>query len=314
MSRPERDPVDRTVCAKCGRTAVTGSAFNVSKLDTRLQAVCPECLYRAERREAADLLASWLLFGLVCGLLAWMLPGRSAPWLGLNLAVIWIMMTATILPHELAHAITARWLRLGRGRICAGIGPLIFHGNLLGFLFLWRALPSGGHVKFHDRSSSATLPRLFLVYAAGPASHLLMAAAAWAFAGAPDWSEFQPRRRLDFAWCFIAANALQCGVNLWPVWGTRYGSITIAGTRGAVFIESGSFAAGEILLREVAEHSPDDTDQGIACLYLAIAASRQGAAKEAVNLAERARALLPQNSSFHSRIEQEFDARRSLSS
>ncbi len=576
MSRLESHPGDRTVCAKCGRTAVTGSAFDVSKSDTGLEAVCPECLYRADLRKAADLLASWLLFGIVCGILAWMMPGRSAPWLGLNLAVVWIMMTATTLPHEVAHAITARWLRLGRGRICAGIGPLFFHGNLLGFPFLWRALPWGGHVEFHNPAGFTTLPRLFLVYAAGPGSHFLMAAAAWALAGAPDWSEFQPRRRLDFAWCFIAANFIQCCANIWPAWGTRYGSpyvsdgtalfqilflrkrpfsprqglgprwrrlfwpavvagavmvvlagvafvdemtflnlyvlvcifvalicwqfadslqasrpkspddaalhpsggsvhiqlaylisaeierewlrigeaarkaleacegtgneaellaqllelarahpesflpeyltgfrhirlkdwtaaqtafeeclsaeippsvhsdalagwmiaaasagdlnpaalrkhladfraanppplalccaldalgtyvlaagcaellsdadewteetmrlspgeITISGTRGSVLIEGGSFAAGEILLREVVEHSPDDTDQGIACLYLAIAASRQGDAKKAAALAKRARALLPETSCFHKRLEEEFFSRR----
>jgi tetratricopeptide (TPR) repeat protein len=223
MTPAQDDATERGQCAFCGRRAVEGAVFEVTVTEERTWAVCPECRYRYEQ----DVGARYVVVPVILGILFWLqslvTPGPSEARIVVNGCVIWLMMMLTVLPHEFAHALAARWLGFGIGRVHAGTGPLMLHGRFLGFPFLWRLIPLGGHLEMGTLMRPITLPRLFLVYAAGPASHCIMAGAAWFLMGAPGIDEFDPTRRIEFGWAFIAANTIEIVYNLKPGFWTRNG-------------------------------------------------------------------------------------------
>lgn len=195
-----------------------GAVFEIDENDTSRRATCPECRYSMEQKSGRSSIIGVVVAGVLLGLISMARPGSGTAMLGLNACAGWAMMILTILPHEVAHALMARWLGLGNGRIHAGNGPLILHGRFLGFPLLWRAIPLRGFLEFGTPVRRVTLTRLFLVYAAGPGSHLLMALATWTLMGRPEWSEFNPMRRFEPGWVFIAINLIQFFLNLHPAW------------------------------------------------------------------------------------------------
>jgi len=205
-------------CHLCGRRAVAGAVFEVTAQESGSCAICPECRHRwTQRYGARRLVMAAVLGALFSGATLWD-PEPNAARVVVNLCAGWFMMCVLILPHEFAHAFVARWLGLGTGKVHAGYGPLILHGTLFGFRFLWRAIPLSGHLEMGAPVRTPTLARLFFVYAAGPFSHLLMAATVWLALRAPDLSEFDPTRRVEWAWLFIGVNLLGFLRNMRPLW------------------------------------------------------------------------------------------------
>lgn len=207
MNPDDKAPRGPSLCAECGHRAVA---------DTTPRRICLNC--RSEPKSGALRIIAILLTGYLFWLLSLWKSGAGTSLLVANSCLGWLIMLLTVLPHEFAHALVARWLGLGIGTMHAGYGPLILRGRFLGFSFVWRAVPIGGHLELGQPVRPVTLPRLFAVYAAGPFSHLAMALAAWLLMTRPGLSAFNPLLRVEAGWMFIFANLFQFAWSITPVW------------------------------------------------------------------------------------------------
>ncbi|HXU77791.1 MAG TPA: M50 family metallopeptidase, partial [Methylomirabilota bacterium] len=100
----------------------------------------------------------------------------DSAWWPLVILVQWLM----VFPHELGHAVVARWLGYSQIRIIIGAGRPLFSIQFLGFPWLIRLLPFGGitHLKF---PGPGWRWRHLATVAAGPGINLLICGIAWYF-------------------------------------------------------------------------------------------------------------------------------------
>lgn len=132
------------------------------------------------------------------------------------MSLVWLFMILTVVPHELAHAIVVRLLGYPVKLVVIGMGPILMRRKFFGLPCIWRALPFGGWVLPGTTEKPMPLPGQFIVSAAGPGVHLLMALAVWVFLPADYWTSLQPVHRLEFAAAFITANVLEFVFNTVP--------------------------------------------------------------------------------------------------
>lgn len=117
----------------------------------------------------------------------------------------WLM----VIPHELGHALAARWLGFPNIRILIGHGKPFWTGELLGFRWLINRQPFGG-LTLSDLDHSRRGPFMLMV-AAGPAVSLLAMLAVLPFQTDTGWPSFKTLPGL-----FFWANALVLIQNLFP--------------------------------------------------------------------------------------------------
>jgi tetratricopeptide (TPR) repeat protein len=148
-------------------------------------------------------------FGL---LLFWLNPKSGLAGFYLEVALIIVLMTPLVIVHELAHAAVARVMQLRVFGIMLGIGKTIWSGKFLGMDWTVNTLPVGGITFVGARPVPHIRWRLFLIYLAGPASHVAMALAFLILAQLMRFSQlaYQVLHALVFANYFMAA------INLFP--------------------------------------------------------------------------------------------------
>ena len=160
-------------CDRCGLQSDVEQAFSMEKhLLSRSKHFCPDCTVR---RQATSFIAPIaLLTG--CGLLLYALNPFS------NLAIFYfetalaiLFMCPLIIVHELAHAAVARLVGLRVFAIMIGVGKTLWSAKYLGMDWVINMLPIGGITAVGTRPAQNIRLKLFLIYLAGPASHLVLA-------------------------------------------------------------------------------------------------------------------------------------------
>lgn len=197
-------------CDRCGLQSDVEQAFSTEKrLLRRPRHFCPDC--SVKRYLMLFVIQFALLVG--SGILLFALnPFSSTAIFFLEIALFLILMTPLIIIHELAHASVAGWVGLRVFGIVIGMGKTIWYGKFLGLEWAINSLPVSGITTVGARPVPHIRSKLFLIYLAGPASHLLMALIFHLLLqGLPSsgWSYYL-LRALVFANVFLAV------VNLFP--------------------------------------------------------------------------------------------------
>jgi hypothetical protein len=180
---------------------------------TRL--VCPTCWVRRRNWwESINLLLNLAagLAGIICHYVAPTLPlGRFL----LTLFLIQLFLVATVLPHELGHAIVARLLGWRVFKIAVGVGKLAGKATLCGIRFEFRWLPIGGITLMTPIELHWFRVKRFLIVLAGPIVNAAMAAGVlliWR----GDMNRFNILELPLAPRLFLCVNILVLAFNLWP--------------------------------------------------------------------------------------------------
>ncbi len=197
-------------CDRCGLQSDVEQAFSAEKhLLRRTKHFCPDCAVKRQMRSFIWDIAILAGSGLVIFALH---PSSRVVSIILQAYLIVLCMTPLVLIHELAHAAAANLAGLRVFGIVIGIGKTIWSGKLLDMDWIINILPIAGITGIGARPVPQIRWKLFFVYLAGPASHILMAlgfSILWLIV--PSWAAvhrlFSP---------LVIANILLAVVSLFP--------------------------------------------------------------------------------------------------
>jgi hypothetical protein len=166
-------------CDVCGITGLEGERFPREHLPFRRPKIyCPAC--RARLYQRMNLWTAIGCLGFVAiGLFEAVFSHKrwlDSAWWPSVILVQWLM----VFPHELGHAVVARWLGYSQIRIIIGAGRPLFSIQFLGFPWLIRLLPFGGITYLKFPGPGWRWKHLATV-AAGPGINLLICGIAWVF-------------------------------------------------------------------------------------------------------------------------------------
>jgi len=205
-------------CDHCGATTDIAEGFfkeQKSSSDGGLT-LCPVCWHKHKislYKKRLILPLALGLSGLVC---LFLLPDEGITWLSLNIFIFYAALSLSILPHELGHAFTAKYLGWRVFRIFIGYGKTVFKMKLFGFDTEFHAIPMGGRVVETPRETNHYRSQRFALVIAGPLANVLLLLVLFITGG---------RTTIDFAviskhlapfQMFFIANVLIVVENLWP--------------------------------------------------------------------------------------------------
>src|SRR5262249_22514097 len=142
---------------------------------------CPSCAVHRHGKTARSMGTGVLAAAVgACGAV---LAGRAmgsgtveaAGWVVLNFSLWQVLITALVIPHELAHAMVARVLGMRVYRIRVGSGRLLWRSRVGGVDLQFRSLAwSGGLTMFAPGGRRAVRTRRAVVAIAGPLVHAVL--------------------------------------------------------------------------------------------------------------------------------------------
>jgi tetratricopeptide (TPR) repeat protein len=173
-------------CHHCGATSTLEATYSqeLSGLG-RTRRYCPPCA--RERTERSSKSRLYWLGALAAASLALLALGRWTPfgtilgWIVLNVCLFYACLYATIVPHELGHAVVGRVLGFRVFSITLGAGPRLFDREVLGVRVRVHALPLGGATLVAPIERRFVRAKKLLVDAAGPAANAAGLAVVWSF-------------------------------------------------------------------------------------------------------------------------------------
>ncbi|HEV2436276.1 MAG TPA: site-2 protease family protein [Verrucomicrobiae bacterium] len=205
-------------CDRCGATTQIAEGFFKERksFSDSVQTLCPACWRKHKTSIYRDLLLGRLAIGLFGILFVYLWPKEPIGWLWLNIFIYDIALSLSILPHELGHAFTAKWLGWRVFRIYIGYGKTVLKVKLLGFDTEFRAIPLGGSVLAAPRKIAHYHAKLFAFAIAGPMANILLmvvllTAMDGSLAGVQSIAQ-----QLTPLQMFFFANLLIVIANLWP--------------------------------------------------------------------------------------------------
>ncbi|HTQ49488.1 MAG TPA: site-2 protease family protein, partial [Candidatus Acidoferrales bacterium] len=205
-------------CDRCGATTNIAEGFfkEPKSFNTSTLTLCPACWQKHKASLYKNLLFFRLAIGLFGILFVYLWPKEIIGWVWLNIFIFDVALILSILPHELGHAFTAKWLGWRVFRIFIGHGRTVFKVKLLGFDTEFHILPFGGMVIEAPREIAHFHAKHFAIVVAGPLTNsILMAASFAAMGGSLAGFEAITRQLLPLQIFFIA-NLLIVMENLWP--------------------------------------------------------------------------------------------------
>lgn len=171
-------------CSVCGITASDGQVFAQEPVPLRsARTYCPNCHARFHRRLFQAGLVLDVALGVIGLALVWANPESRLGHCALNLFLVQLFLVLATLPHELAHAFTARACGLRVEKIFLGFGPAVLAGRWLGFNVEVKQIPYGGCTQAQTEGGRGKLWRFLCFHAAGPAMSIALGWAALAVAG-----------------------------------------------------------------------------------------------------------------------------------
>lgn len=160
-------------CDRCGLQSDVEQAFSTEKrFLSKPRHFCPDCTVKRKTRSFL-----WDIVIIVgCGLFLYAVsPSSTAAAVVLHANLILLSLIPLIIIHELTHAGVAKLVGLRVFGIMIGIGKTIWSGKLFGTDWTINVLPLGGITLVGARPVPFIRLKLFLIYLAGPASHVVMA-------------------------------------------------------------------------------------------------------------------------------------------
>lgn len=215
-----------SICNVCGIHATDGQLFAVETIPLRGgRTYCPNCHARLWRR----FFQAGILLDVALGALGLALvlhnPASRFGHCALNLFLVQLFLVVATMPHELAHALAARWCGWRVERIVLGFGPPVWAGRLFGFDLELKQIPYGGHTEAHAPDGRAQLWRHLLFVLAGPLVTVALAVAA-RNATSATVDSIALTAPVSLWWLFYIANATMALHHLFPyVASTPFGRV-----------------------------------------------------------------------------------------
>jgi len=195
---------------------------------------------------------SWVWANPLLGLLFVMIhPAGIVGWFLLNLTLLQMVFLIMIIPHELGHAVTARFMGMSVLKIILGYGRILFTFRFLGLLWEIKRLPSAGFTLFSGTSTHYYRFKLFLIILFGPFTNGLLILLALQFPQDIFLSNI-PGTYLYPGIAFYMANGLMMLFNLYP---------------SKVKTEEGYVLSDGLQLLSIPWMSKQEVDQKIALSY-----------------------------------------------
>ena len=203
-------------CNVCGIHATEGQLFAVEPVPFRSGRVyCPNCHARLLRRFFQMGLVLDVALGLIGLGLVLHNPGSRLGHCVLNLFLVQLFLVGATVPHELAHALAARWCGWRVERIIIGFGPPVWAGRLLGFEVELKQIPYSGCTQTHAPGGRAQIWRHILFLVAGPLLTVALAGLGRMAAGGTAES-VSLTTYVSPWWLFYMANATLAVQHLFP--------------------------------------------------------------------------------------------------
>jgi Peptidase family M50 len=200
-------------CKICGIESPEPSCFAAIATEGpyRLEGTCITCNQPA--REQAMWRRVFGFIALVAGPPTYLAATRGVGQIGLiGLVIIAVVMYPLfVILHELAHALTARAVRLEVTLVRLGSGPLLWAGKALSFPVRLYAWPLSGFTHLSGHPAQWVRSRVWLTVLMGPLSNLILAGAAIVF-----WNPLSVVIDSNVILLWIVYNALMGAGNLWP--------------------------------------------------------------------------------------------------
>jgi hypothetical protein len=205
-------------CDRCGATTNIAEGFfkEAKSFNTSTLTLCPSCWQKHKTSHYRNLLYFRLAIGLFGILFVYLWPNEIIGWVWLNIFIFDIALILSILPHELGHAFTAKWLGWRVFRIFIGHGRTVFKMKFLGFDTEFRILPFGGLVLEAPRDTAHYHAKHFVIVIAGPLANAILMAASFAAMDGSLAGFGAIAQKLVPLQMFFIANLLIVIENLWP--------------------------------------------------------------------------------------------------
>jgi len=205
-------------CDRCGATTdIAGTFFKERKsFDTSILTLCPACWQKQKASVYKKLLIFRLAIGLGGILFIYLLPKSGIGWLWLNIFIFYLALSLSILPHELGHAFTAKWLGWRVFRIFVGYGKTVFKIKLFGFDTEFHTIPMGGRVVTAPKETAHYRSKRFALVIAGPLANVLLLLVLFLIGGRATTDFGALVQHLAPIQMFFIANVLIVIENLWP--------------------------------------------------------------------------------------------------
>jgi hypothetical protein len=208
-------------CSVCRLESTLQAAFQ--RRGTRLY--CPRCWAKQERVWGRRIALGELAVGPV-GLLLVVIgiaidlpispPVLSLGWIFLNLFLLGGFETLLIVPHEVAHVVTARLLGVRVFGIRVGVGRTIYEGRFAGVRWEIKSIPLGGITFVAHPNLRWFRLRHWLLTLAGPALHVLLLFGLLTWISPETLFDFDLDLSVHPAAVFFWANVLLLTINLLP--------------------------------------------------------------------------------------------------
>lgn len=162
-------------CDRCGLESDVEQAFSTEKQFFIVTShFCPDCTVK---RQSRSFILNIAIIA-ACGLfLSWLNPYAALGRILMSASLSFLAAIPFVVVHELAHAITAWLLGLRVFGIVIGIGRTIWVGKFLRMEWRLNLMPIAGITAVGARPVPHLRLKLFLIYLAGPLSHVIMAGA-----------------------------------------------------------------------------------------------------------------------------------------
>jgi len=205
-----------TKCEICGlESEIEGAFFKVAYTrNPRQRLLCPACKSRKQRSDVWFRTGLNLAMGVAGICLVVKAPQLQSGWILLNGFLFQIALFAGIIPHELGHALAARFLGLRLFSIAIGSGPAICECRAGDITVRFNAMPYGGRTLAQSQSMAWYRLKYFLYIAAGPLINFLAAAMIWPFISLREFGGITSHL-LPWPMLFVANLAIALE-NLWP--------------------------------------------------------------------------------------------------
>ncbi len=203
-------------CEKCGSEAPFNELMAPDTITGKHLNLCGACRKRLTDRSLFIWLAA--VAALAISLYLWR-HYHPTVWLACfawNMFLLQVVESLCTVPHELGHAMTARWMGFKVDRIIIGLGRRLGSFQFAGFQWDICARPFGGYVKFEQIAISNWRWRAVAVWAAGPLTNILLACGALVLLPSDAGKALDLGGTVSLWVLFIIANALMGLINLIP--------------------------------------------------------------------------------------------------
>lgn len=207
-------------CTRCGMESRLSQKQAQEVQANRLppKYLCPSCKAAKHLQDQGAALAIFAGVGVVGLVLVCINRDFPPGWWFLNLFLFQLAIVITIVPHELGHALMARWLGFEVFEVIIGFGRKLWEGKIAGFPIIVNSIPAGGLARTSPKDTRHVRRRFFAIIAAGPFVNFVFVAVILTCADRQHLFDIEQQASLRLlpVTAFFYANLLVLLVNLWP--------------------------------------------------------------------------------------------------